>query len=72
VSDLDLQVAGFPNMFVLPGPGSPSVLSNMPLAIEQHVEWIGDCISSRRDRDRDLAGVEATEAAEEAWVEHVR
>ncbi len=70
VTYLGLQVAGFPNMFVVTGPGSPSVLTNMPLAIEQHVEWIGDCISYLRDRD--LAGIEATEAAEEAWVEHVR
>jgi cation diffusion facilitator CzcD-associated flavoprotein CzcO len=67
---LGVQVAGFPNMFVITGPGSPSVLTNMPLAIEQHVEWIGDCISYMRERA--LARVEATEEAEEAWVDHVR
>ena len=67
---LGLQVAGFPNMFVVTGPGSPSVLTNMPIAIEQHVEWIGECISYVRERA--LATVEATEEAEEAWVEHVR
>src|SRR5205823_9673609 len=41
---LGLQVAGFPNMFIITGPGSPAVLANMPTAIEQHVDWIGDCI----------------------------
>jgi cyclohexanone monooxygenase len=65
-----VQVAGFPNMFVITGPGSPSVLTNMPLAIEQHVEWISGCISYLRERG--LTRVEATDDAEEAWVEHVR
>ena len=41
---LGLQVPGFPNLFTITGPGSPSVLTNMPMAIEQHVEWIRDCI----------------------------
>jgi cation diffusion facilitator CzcD-associated flavoprotein CzcO len=67
---LGMQVAGFPNMFVITGPGSPSVLTNMPLAIEQHVEWIGECISYLRERG--LTRVEATEEAETAWVEQVR
>ncbi len=67
---LGVQVAGFPNMFTITGPGSPSVLTNMPLAIEQHVEWIGDCISYLRQHG--LTRVEATEEAEDAWVEHVR
>jgi cation diffusion facilitator CzcD-associated flavoprotein CzcO len=67
---LGVQVAGFPNMFVITGPGSPSVLTNMPLAIEQHVEWIADCICFLRQRG--LTRVEATEGAEEAWVDHVR
>ncbi len=66
---LGLQVAGFPNLFTITGPGSPSVLSNMPVSIEQHVEWISDCITYMRDRD--LARIEATEEAQEAWVEHV-
>jgi len=70
VTYLGVQVAGFPNMFVITGPGSPSVLTNMPLAIEQHVEWIGACIAHLRERG--LTRVEATEEAEEAWVEHVR
>jgi len=70
VTYLGVQVAGFPNMFTITGPGSPSVLANMPGAIEQHVEWIGDCISYLRERD--LTRVEATEQAEAAWVEQVR
>ena len=52
---LGLQVPGFPNLFTITGPGSPSVLSNMPVAIEQHVEWITDCIGhlrAQRHRDR--------------------
>src|SRR4051812_9210309 len=44
-SYLGLQVAGFPNMFTITGPGSPAVLANMPTAIEHHVEWIGNCIA---------------------------
>ncbi len=70
VTYLGLQVSGFPNMFVITGPGSPSVLTNMPLAIEQHVEWIADCIVYLREHD--LTTIEATEAAEEAWVDTVR
>jgi cation diffusion facilitator CzcD-associated flavoprotein CzcO len=66
---LGLQVAGFPNMFVITGPGSPSVLTNMPLAIEQHVEWISDCITYLGAHG--LTHVEATEDAEEKWGEHV-
>jgi cation diffusion facilitator CzcD-associated flavoprotein CzcO len=66
---LGLQIAGFPNMFMITGPGSPSVLLNMPVAIEQHVDWIADCIEYMRQRG--LTRVEATEAAQDAWVEHV-
>jgi cation diffusion facilitator CzcD-associated flavoprotein CzcO len=47
---LGLQVAGFPNLFIITGPGSPSVLTNMPVAIEQHVEWITDCIADMRSK----------------------
>ena len=67
---LGLQIAGFPNLFTITGPGSPSVLSNMPVSIEQHVEWVSDCISHMREKG--LARIEATETAEEAWVDHVR
>jgi cation diffusion facilitator CzcD-associated flavoprotein CzcO len=66
---LGLQMAGFPNMFMITGPGSPSVLMNMPVAIEYHVDWIADCIEYMRDHG--WTRVEATEAAQDAWVEHV-
>ncbi|MGE0701012.1 MAG: flavin-containing monooxygenase [Hyphomicrobiaceae bacterium] len=66
---LGLAVAGFPNLFTILGPGSPSVLTNMLPSIEQHVEWIGDCLAWTRARQ--LATIEATEAAEASWVAHV-
>ena len=66
---LGLMVAGFPNMFLVTGPGSPSVLSNMIVSIEQHVDWIADCLAYQRDRD--IAGIEATQGAEDGWVAHV-
>ncbi|NKB70512.1 MAG: alpha/beta hydrolase fold domain-containing protein [Candidatus Latescibacteria bacterium] len=66
---LGLTVAGFPNFFTVTGPGSPSVLSNMTVSIEQHVEWICDCIQHQRREG--LETIEATEAAEEGWVQHV-
>ena len=68
-SYLGLQVAGFPNLFTITGPGSPSVLSNMPVSIEQHVEWIGQCIAHLRQHG--VSSIEATEEAEDAWVDHV-
>jgi cation diffusion facilitator CzcD-associated flavoprotein CzcO len=68
-TQLGLQVPGFPNLFTITGPGSPSVLTNMPVAIEQHVEWITDCIAHLRARG--LATIEATDDAAEAWVAHV-
>jgi cation diffusion facilitator CzcD-associated flavoprotein CzcO len=66
---LGLSVTGFPNMFMITGPGSPSVLSNMPVSIEQHVEWIADLVEYTNERGIDL--VEAEADAEDAWVEHV-
>ena len=66
---LGLQVAGFPNLFTITGPGSPSVLTNMPVAIEQHVNWITDCIAYLRDQG--IATIEADAKAAEAWVAHV-
>jgi cyclohexanone monooxygenase len=68
-SYLGLAPAGFPNLFLITGPGSPSVLSNMVVSIEQHVDWISDCMVHLRERD--LAKVEATEEAEDEWVSHV-
>ncbi len=66
---LGLSSAGFPNMFMITGPGSPSVLSNMPVSIEQHVEWISDAIEHMRAND--IATMEADADAEVAWGEHV-
>jgi cyclohexanone monooxygenase len=66
---LGLAVAGFPNLFTITGPGSPSVLSNMIVSIEQHVDWIADCLRFMRARGRRC--IEATVAAEDAWVAHV-
>ncbi len=66
---LGVATAGFPNLFMITGPGSPSVLSNMPVSIEQHVEWISDCISYMRQHGLDI--IEAKEDAQEAWVAHV-
>jgi cyclohexanone monooxygenase len=68
-SYLGLMVAGFPNLFIITGPGSPSVLSNMMVSIEQHVDWIADCLAYLRDREFDR--IEATREAEERWVAHV-
>jgi cation diffusion facilitator CzcD-associated flavoprotein CzcO len=66
---LGLMVAGFPNLFIVTGPGSPSVLCNMAVAIEQHVDWISDCIAWMGQRQ--LGAIEATEAAQDEWVAHV-
>ena len=67
---LGLAVAGFPNLFAITGPGSPSVLSNMMVSIEQHVDWVVDCITYLGERQ--LRTIEPTVEAEDAWVEHVR
>jgi cyclohexanone monooxygenase len=66
---LGLMSAGFPNLFIITGPGSPSVLSNMIVAIEQHVDWIADCIVAMRDRGFEV--IEASKEAEDKWVAHV-
>jgi len=66
---LGLGVSGFPNLFIVAGPGSPSVLSNMVVSIEQHIEWIAACIGHLRSAG--LASIEATEQAERDWIAHV-
>ena len=66
---LGLMTAGFPNLFMITGPGSPSVLSNMMVSIEQHVDWIADCLNYLTTRGIDC--IEPSLAAENAWVEHV-
>jgi cyclohexanone monooxygenase len=65
---LGLMTAGFPNMFMITGPGSPSVLSNMMVSIEQHVDWIAECVAYLGSRGLDC--IEATQAAQDAWVQH--
>ncbi len=66
---LGVAVAGFPNLFIITGPGSPSVLSNMIVSIEQHVDWIADCLAHLRRHAH--ATIESTAEAQEAWVAHV-
>ncbi|WP_445397408.1 flavin-containing monooxygenase [Streptomyces sp. LE64] len=65
---LGLAAAGFPNLFTVTGPLSPSVLTNMAVSIEQHVEWITDCL--RFLRDGGWTEIEATGTAEREWVRH--
>ena len=66
---LGLAVSGFPNLFTITGPGSPSVLTNMVVSIEHHVNWVADCLQylGRHGHRR----IEADRDAQDAWVEHV-
>ena len=66
---LGLTTVDFPNLFMITGPGSPSVLSNMVVSIEQHVDWITDTLVDLRERGYDR--IEPTETAEAAWGVHV-
>jgi cyclohexanone monooxygenase len=66
---LGLMTAGFPNLFIITGPQSPSVKSNMIASIEQHVDWIADCL--RYLGDRGIACIEPDKDAESDWVTHV-
>ncbi|MEM1437315.1 MAG: NAD(P)/FAD-dependent oxidoreductase, partial [Pseudomonadota bacterium] len=68
-SYLGLALAGFPNLFTITGPGSPSVLSNVLVSIEQHVDWIAACLEHMRVHG--YTHFEALPAAEDAWVDHV-
>lgn len=68
LSYLGLAVAGFPNLFTIQGPGSPSAATNFVAALEQHVEWIGDCIAHLRDRG--IRTIEALAAAQQEWIDH--
>jgi cation diffusion facilitator CzcD-associated flavoprotein CzcO/acetyl esterase/lipase len=67
---LGLTTVGFPNFFMITGPGSPSVLSNMTVSIEQHVEWVTDCLSHLRAHG--FGTIEPTAVAEAGWDQHVR
>ena len=66
---LGLMTAGFPNLFFITGPGSPSILTNVIVAIEQHVNWIANCLASMQKNERGVA--EADVSAENDWVAHV-
>jgi cyclohexanone monooxygenase len=65
---LGIMIAGFPNLFMITGPQSPGVKSQMILACEQHVDWIADCVQYLRSRG--FSRIEAEEDAEKAWVQH--
>lgn len=69
VTYLGLSTAGFPNMFMVSGPGSPSVLTNMIVSIEQHVEWISACMANLTRTG--VASIEPTEDVQRDWVAHV-
>ena len=69
ITYLGLMTVGFPNLFMITGPGSPSVLSNMAVSIEQHVDWIADQLGYLRDHGYER--IEPTETAEAGWVQHV-
>ena len=66
---LGLTTSGFPNFFIISGPGSPSVLTNMITSIEQHVEFVADCVAWLQDQA--LASIDASIEAEDDWVDHV-
>ncbi|HEX4092253.1 MAG TPA: NAD(P)/FAD-dependent oxidoreductase [Trebonia sp.] len=67
---LGIATAGFPNLFMITGPQSPSVMGTVTISIEQHIEWLGDLLDYARDHRIEL--IEATEAAQDAWVQHVQ
>jgi cation diffusion facilitator CzcD-associated flavoprotein CzcO len=66
---LGIGAAGFPNLFMITAPGSPSVLSNMIVSIEQHVDWVCDAVAHLQAQG--LATIEASQEAQDAWVDHV-
>ena len=68
LSYLGLAVAGFPNLFTIQGPGGPSPASNFVAALEQHVEWISDCITYLRDNG--FRTIEALATAQQEWIDH--
>lgn len=65
---LGIMVAGLPNLFMVTGPQSPGVKSNMMFSIEQHVNWIGDCLVNLREKG--LSRIEASDDAQNSWVIH--
>ena len=69
VNYLGLMTVGWPNFFTITGPGSPSVLSNMMVSIERHVDWVTDCLTDLRGHG--LTTIEPTDTAEAGWMMHV-
>ena len=68
LSYLGLAVAGFPNLFTIQGPGSPSAATNFVAALEQHVDWICDCITHLRANG--IRTIEALSTAQQEWIDH--
>ncbi len=68
-SNLGVMIAGFPNLFTVTGPGSPAVFSNMFVSIEQHVDWIANCIAYVRAQGK--THIATSEEAESAWLQHI-
>jgi cation diffusion facilitator CzcD-associated flavoprotein CzcO len=68
VAYLGLQVAGFPNLFMVQGPGSPALASNFVTALEQHIDWIAECITHVRGSGQ--RAIEALPSAQAEWIEH--
>ena len=66
---MGVQVAGFPNMFMLVGPHNGATLCNIPRCTEQNVEWVTGCLEYMREHN--FQRIEATREAELAWTEHV-
>ena len=66
---LGIAIAGFPNLFMIHGPGSPGVFYNMPLGAERQMHWIGECM--RRLREQGLGAVEPTQDSEKGWAAEV-
>ena len=70
LTQLGVGTAGFPNMLIVAGPGSPSVLSNVMVSIEERVDWFAAMLAAIREGG--IAEFEATEAAERAWTANVQ
>jgi cation diffusion facilitator CzcD-associated flavoprotein CzcO len=66
---LGLTIGGFPNLFMIHGPGSPGVFYNMPLGAERQMKWIGNCM--RHLHDQQMGTLEPTAASEETWAAEV-
>jgi len=66
---LGIAIAGFPNLFMIHGPGSPGVFYNMPLGAERQMDWIGNCMLHLRENE--LGAIEPKTDSEVAWATEV-